>query len=179
MFSSYYFFKITGAVLTAVSSLMLGRKIRNQLQLRRDILTAYKSGLEYSESKIVLDELVLEDCMKECSIRFLEKLPDYNIFSCFVDVLSDGKYTAEEAWTESVKRVSLKGVLNDDDIQLLSELSATLGRADIKHHSEHIKGVVSKLDNLISEADLKLKKDGGLCIKLSVAVSAIIILLLW
>ncbi|MBQ8164410.1 MAG: stage III sporulation protein AB [Clostridia bacterium] len=179
MVQAYYFLKFTGSALTAVSAMMFGFKLRKQLQKRKDVLIAYKSGLEFLESQIVLDELVLDECMKECGIRFFDKNSEYNIFSLFKEKLSEGQLSAEISWVESVESISAYGLLHDDEIQLLSGLSTTLGKSDIKHHSDHINEVVQKLDKLIAEADAKLKKDGSLYIKMSIAVAAVIILLLW
>ncbi|MBE7065332.1 MAG: hypothetical protein E7384_05930 [Ruminococcaceae bacterium] len=171
--------KSAGAVLIASSGIMTGYKLKKRLQMRRDILAEYRAGIEFTESRISLDELALEECMNECRQRFCKEYPEYNLFSIFGDKLSQGILSGEEAWRDTVESVSEKGLLSDGEINLLCSLSSTLGRADVKHHSEHLKTVAEKLDLLITEADVKLKKDGNLFIKLGAAASAVLILLLW
>lgn len=158
---------------------MSGIKLKKRIKVRKELLFEYKSGLEFTESRISLDELALCDCMEECEKRFCCDFPEFNIFSSFKEKLSQGMLSAEKSWIEAVTEVSGKGVLSDKETDILLSLSSTLGCSDIRHHSDKIKDVVKNLDGLISELDEKLKKDGNLYVKLGIAFSAIIILLLW
>lgn len=179
MIQSYYVLKIAGSVLLVTSGVLVGLKIKKKLRMRKELLCEYKAGLDFLESRILLDELALCDCMEDCEKRFCGNYPEFNVFSRFKNNLSEGKYSAEDAWMESVNEVSENGLLINDEIELLSSLSVILGRSDVQHHSAHIKEVVEKLDVLICEADNKLKKDGNLYLKLCAAAAAVMVLLLW
>lgn len=175
----YYILKIAGATLVGVSGLMVGTKLKKRLKNRKELLGEYKSGLEFMESRIVLDELILSDCMTECEKRFCGNFPGYNVFSVFKEKLLQGILSTESSWNEAVAEVSQKGLLKEPETELLISIASTLGKSDIKHHSDKINDVVKKLDLLICETEEKLKKDGSLYVKLGAAISAVVILLLW
>ena len=126
-----------------------------------------------------MDELALEECMEECEKRFCCDFPNFNIFSKFRIRLSHGVLSGEDAWCDALNEVSAKGILEKNEIDLLRSLASTLGRSDIRHHSKHLLDVSQKIDLLICDIEEKLKKDGGLYIKLGLAASAVLILFLW
>lgn len=179
MSGMYYAVKIAGCGLIALSGIMIGTKLKKRLKMRKDILCAYREGLNFLESRIVLDEMALCDCMKECEKRFNENFREFNVFADFKERLERGGMNPEECWIESVNSVTDSFVLLSAERDVLLSLASTLGRSDIKHHSDKIKSVIGSLDDLISDADARLKKDGNLYVKLAVAVSAMAILLLW
>jgi len=174
-----YVLKAAGAVLVLSSGIMIGCKLKKRMRMRKEILCEYRNGLEFLESRIVLDELALIDCMQDCEKKFCAKYPEYNIFSVFKKELSQGVLSAEESWLSAIDAISEKGLSEESEKELLSSLASTLGRSDINHHSDHIKDIVCKLDSLIAEAESKLKKDGNLYIKLGAAAAAVAVLLLW
>ena len=174
-----YFCKIAGAACIVFSCIKFGMKYRRQLRMHKEMLDSLKSGLEFLEGKIVMGEEILEQGMRECGKRFFEKEEGNDVFSLYAEKLSEGELSGDECWIRAISECRSCGIMQQEEEDLLAGLSSTLGTADTEHHSSHILSVASKLGKLSDSANQKLKRDGGLVLKLSAALSAVIILLLW
>ena len=172
--------KITGSLLIAAGGLLTGQKIRNEYKKRRKLLKSFQDALKYADDAIAIENTLLEDVLMNCGAKFFPKEKGGDLFTSAAGYLRSEFGSFENAWTKACgDYFPDTPCLREKDIECISGVGKALGLANTQRQSAHILAVIKRLGDLEQEAALNEEKEGKNAIKVAVAVSAAIIVILF
>lgn len=165
-------FKIIGVVIVLVSSGLIGIQLAKQLENRLNDLRCISLALQILEKEISFLSNSFPDALI-CASNVRSNVS--KIFKeCGMLLKSRQGYCINDAWRLSVEKNIGSTYLNDEDKEVLLNLSKSLGAYDIEHQVNSIKIALSqnelqeKKAHDIMEREVKLYKKlavlGGLAI---------------
>jgi hypothetical protein len=172
--------KITGSLLIAAGGILTGLKIRKEYKQRRTLLKAFQDALHYADDAIAIENALLDDVLMNCGAKFFPEEKGSDLFSCAAGCLRNEFGSFENAWTKACADFFPKTpCLREKEIECISGIGKALGLANTQRQSAHIASVVKKLAELEREAQQEDEKEGKNAIKIAIAVSAAIIVILF
>lgn len=172
--------KITGSLLIAAGGFLTGQKIRKEYKKRRELLKSIQDALKYADDAIAIENTLLDDVLMNCGAKFFPKDKGADLFTAAAGQLRSEFGSFENAWTKACEDF-LPGTscLSEKDIECISGIGKALGLANTQRQSAHVQTVLKKLADLEQEAAQREDKEGKNAIKIAIAVSAAIIVILF
>ncbi len=171
--------KIAGALLMIGSAYCLGRRIKKEYGERTRLLSSLQNALKQMDNQIMVSGRLLEDALQSCGNTCFPEEGGKDLFTAAAEKIAAGSRSVAEAWCDAVDTFPKGLFLKEEDKQTLKDLGSGLGSADSARQSVHIAKISERLHELEQSAADKEKKDGGIVIKLCVAVSAVTAILLF
>ena len=172
-----YAFKIGGSVLIIFSSFILGSTIKNSFKERVRLLSALQNALRYLINQINTYS-ILEDGLMACSLAMFKTSDGKDLFACAAYNLSSGM-DVYEAWKKAVDNFDGAFFLKTEDKDALYEIGAVLGNSKTEIQAEVINNSIDRLSELEKKANEINTRDGGIVIKICIAASVILSVILW
>lgn len=171
--------KLFGAILIAGSAFAIGYKTKGQYIKRTSFLRNMQECVKYADDRIVIENMLLEDVLRNCSNKYFNEDKGNDIWNKTLDNLNADYASFESAWEKACEDFFEDvGFLKEKDFDVIKDIGKAIGIVNTQRQSIHIKGVVDDLDRLESEAANLMEKEGKNVIPISLAVAAGIILIL-
>ncbi len=177
MSATLFLFKTAGSALIVLSSVILGNTIKKSYKERLKLLSSLQNALRYLDNQISVYS-ILEDGLKSCSYALYKENEGSDLFSEVERNLREGM-TVNTAWRDGVDNFIGSQYLKAEDKQSLYDIGAVLGGSKTEIQSEVINSVINRLSALEKKADEAYERDGSLIVKLCIAASVVVTVLLW
>ena len=172
--------KITGSLLIAVGGILAGQKIRKEYKKRREILKAIQDALKYADDAIIVENALLEDVLVSCGAKYFPKEKGSDLFTTAAGYLRSAFGSFENAWNKACEEFFPKATcLREKDLECISEVGKALGLVNAQRQSVHISSMLKRLSELEQEALQCEDKEGKNAVKIAIAVSAAMIIILF
>lgn len=177
MGSSVILLKASGVILIILSSVFLGNTIKDSYKERVKLLSSLQNALRYLINQINTFS-ILEDALMACSTSMYKSGEGKDLFACAAKNLNTG-ITVSEAWKRAVDCFNGSAYLKSEDKDALYEAGSVLGNSTADMQTEVINSVIERLGELERKAEEINKRDGGIVLKICIAVSVILSVILW
>lgn len=177
MNSAVIYFKAGGVLLIILSSVFLGNTVKNSYKERVKLLSSLQNALRYLINQITTYS-ILEDGLIACSVSMYKSGDGKDLFACASYNLSSGM-TVYDAWKNAVDNFDGAFYLKAEDKDALYDIGSVLGNSNTDIQSEVINNVIERLAELERKADEINKRDGGIVLKICIATSVILSVILW
>lgn len=159
---------------------MVGQKIKKEYKKRRELLKAMQDALKYADDAIAIENTLLEDVLVSCGAKFFPKDKGNDLFTLSASCLRSEFGSFENAWTKACESFFPENpCLREKDFESISGIGKALGLANTQRQTAHITAMVKRLSDLEEEAAQNENKEGKNAVKIAVAVSAAIIVILF
>lgn len=172
--------KITGSLLIAAGGFLTGQKIRKEYKKRREMLKAFQDALKYADDAIAIENTLLDDVLLNCGAKFFPKEKGGDLFTSAAGYLRSEFGSFENAWAKACEDFFPNTpCLREKDVECISGVGKALGLANTQRQSAHILTVLKRMADLEQEAAQSEEKEGKNAVKIAIAVSAAIIVILF
>lgn len=172
--------KLTGALLIAAGGIMTGFKIRRNYGRRRSILKSMQDALKYADDAISIENTLLDDVLVSCGVKFFAGDKGEDVFTLSAGYLRNEFGSFERAWDKACAEFYEKyACLKKEDTECISGIGKAFGIADTQRQSAHIASAVKRLAALEQDANAAETREGKNAVKIALAVSAAVIIVLF
>lgn len=176
----YLMIKAAGAVLVIVGSLLIGKKVKDQYKKRRKILKQMQDALKYADDLISIENTLLDDVLKNCGEKYFEEEKGNDVWTRANTNLKREFGSFENAWVKSCNEYfEISPCLDDKDKECILEIGKAIGIANTQRQNDHVRSKIQKLQELEKKALEKEEKEGKNAIKIALAISVAIIVILF
>lgn len=176
----YMAVKITGSVLIAAGGYITGSKIKRQYKKRRALLKSYQEALRAADDAIAIENVLIENVLKECGEKFFPECKGKDVWSMTANILESQFGSFERAWQKACEEYFAEAYeLSEKDRDAISDIGMALGIANTQRQSAHVLSVLERLKSLEKEAETSEEKEGKNAVKISLALAAAIIVMLF
>lgn len=166
--------RLIGALLTAISCVVLGRIFSRELRRHCELLSALQQGLLLLEKEISFSATPLSQALQ---VAAAGAGAARDLFVMSAEALRSGQgLTAAEAWQEAL--MPWQNRLTEEEYMLLSAFAAGLGLSDSAHQLKRIELTRLKLAAAEAQARDNYARQGRVRQSLGWAAGAALILLL-
>lgn len=159
---------------------LTGQKIRKEYKKRRELLKSIQDALKYADDAIAIENTLLDDVLLNCGAKFFPKEKGADLFTRAAGYLRSEFGSFENAWTKACEDFFPDvPCLREKDIECISGIGKALGLANTQRQSAHVLSVLKRLADLEQEAAQNEEKEGKNAIKIAIAISAAIIVILF
>lgn len=172
--------KLTGALIIAAGGLMAGFKLKKNYSKRRSLLKAMQDALKYADDAIAIENTLLDDVLIACGSKFFAGDNGEDVFTLSAGYLRNEFGSFERAWDKACTEFYEKyACLKKEDTECISGIGKALGLANTQRQSAHIESAVKRLAALEQEAQTAETKEGKNAVKIALAISAAVIIVLF
>ena len=161
-------FKIVGACLILAGAVLFGVRYRNYLYRRCVLLDSIHKTLKMIREKIVHENELLEDSMIICGKSY--PVPEGNLFACFAESM-ETMDSPQDRWKEYVSTYLKKyGIYTEPLMSSLHEFGEAWQHVSSDSVASSMESTCKILETEMQVAEEKRQKEGGLILKISLAV---------
>ena len=169
-------FKIIGACLILMGAVLFGLRYRNYLCRRCALLDSIHKTLKMIREKILHENELLEDCMITCGKCY--PVPEGNLFSTFAESM-ETMDLLREGWQQHVHTYLKKyGIYTEPLMSSFHEFGEAWQHVSSDSVAASMESTCKILETELQAAEEKRQKEGGLILKISLAVGILLIVLL-
>ncbi|MDN4074708.1 stage III sporulation protein SpoIIIAB [Fictibacillus terranigra] len=166
-----------GAVLILVSTTWIGFELAKKVRERPKQLRQLKVGLQSLEAEIMYGLIPLDEAFLHLSSQL--KGPVARFFLEVSNRLDESASSVLEAWEESLAGLSDASAFKKEEIEILRQFGATLGRHDRENQQRQIKLTLSHLERELAEANEAQVKYERMYKSLGILTGLLLIILLF
>ncbi len=172
--------KMIGALLIISGGAMTGMKIKRYYIKRREMLKKMQDALRYADDAISIENALLDEVLISCGEKFFGGSREEDVFGRAAAYLKEEFGSFERAWDRACAELEEKCVyLKKADIECISGIGKALGHSDTDRQSAYVASAVKKLAALEEQASEAESREGRNAVKIALAVSAAVIIILF
>lgn len=172
--------KITGSLLIAAGGILIGQKIRKEYKKRRELLKSFQDALKYADDAIAIENTLLEEVLMQCGAKFFPTEKGGDVFSAAAGYLRSEFGSFEHAWAKACEDYFTETpCLKEKDQSCIADVGKALGLANTQRQTAHVAAVLKRLGALEEEAASCEEREGKNAVKIAIAISAAIIVILF
>ncbi len=176
----YLMIKATGAVFVILGGLLIGKKVKDQYKNRCKILKQMQEALKQADDLISIENTLLDDVLKSCAEKCFENEKGKDVWTKANENLKREFGSFENAWIKACDEYFENSpCLEEKDKECIREIGKALGIANTQRQNDHVKSKIQKLQELEKMAMEKEEKEGKNAIKIALAISVAIIVILF
>ena len=169
--------KIIGCAVILVASTMAGFIYSERLKYRVFQLNEIQRAVYQLQNEINYVHALLPDAFKNIALK--SKEPIKELFNKTSELLSDNEYeNVYEAVNKSVNLIKNRLYLNSDDINVILDLSKTLGESDIQGQNSMFSLTIANLKKQIKISEEFMNKNIKMYRYLGFSFGAMIVIVL-
>lgn len=170
-------FKLIGCVLIITTSTAIGFMIADGLRQRSLQLKEFQRAILQLENEIMYTLTALPEACKRISEK--SKKPISEIFEDISNKLTYNECdSVYDAFSEVIEIYKNKLFINKDDINIILDLTKTLGDSDMEGHKKMFQLTGNYLKGSIEDAEVKLAKSTKMYRYLGFSFGAAVVILL-
>ena len=171
-----YIIKILGTAFMIASGYFFGKSMQQKLKDRHQLLNTMSEAIYYLKTKICSEDYPLPEALKETHYKYFNS--KNSVFILTAEKI-ENKIPAEEAWISSLCEWEEKVVFTRNDKEVIENAGSLLGLGDVQVQKDNLNKLTEELKKSSEEAFAKLNKEGPLYIKVGLAITLIIAVVLW
>lgn len=176
----YFVIKITGAALVIVGALLIGKKVKDQYKKKCKFLKEMQEALKYADDLISIENTLLDDVLKSCGEKYFENEKGNDIWTRANENLKREFGSFENAWIKACDEYfESSPCLDEKDKGCIREIGKAIGIANTQRQNDHVRSKIQKLQELEKVALEKEEKEGKNAIKIALAISVAIVVILF
>lgn len=169
--------KIIGSIIIIFSSTFLGFIYSERFKKRVIQLNEFQRSINQLENEIAYTHEPLPDTFRNIAKR--SSFPVNMIFSYISDSLMEGKYdNVYEAFKASLEKYKNQIDLKKDDINIIIDLSKSLGESDIEGQKKLFAMITENLKKQIALAEDSMKKNVKIYRYLGFGIGSVMVIML-
>ncbi|UZJ80693.1 stage III sporulation protein SpoIIIAB [Fictibacillus sp. KU28468] len=166
-----------GAVLILLSTTWIGFELAKKVRERPKQLRQLKVGLQSLEAEIMYGLIPLDEAFLHLSTQLKGPVAEF-----FLDVsnrLEESASSVLDAWETGLAGLSDASAFKKEEIEILRQFGATLGRHDRENQQRQIKLTLAHLERELSEANEAQLKYERMYKSLGILAGLLLIILLF
>lgn len=172
--------KIIGASVIGCSGFLVGNKVKQQYKKRTKALKLIQDALRYADDSIVIENMLLDDVLINCGKKFYTEEKGMDLWTLSAENLKNEFDCFEKAWEKScLKYFDENYYFSDKDRVCIESIGKALGLANSQRQNANVSVCLQGLGELERESLLKEEKEGKNAVKIALALSLAIIIILF
>jgi len=165
--------RITGAVLTLLTSWLTGIMLSARLSEKENTLIAFRQLFCEIKRRITYEMPDMCQLINTCTVHYLKPFTD-NMYNCLLQ-----GYTIDESVKEAVNNTPLTNILENDEKDFIAGVLSSLGTADCEAVTEITDSAIIHLDNYIELAKENRQKNSKVyfIVSLYIGFAAVILMI--
>lgn len=171
------YLKLLGCILIVAGSSLIGFYLGENLKKRLFQLKELEQGIYQLQSELVYTHSTLPEILQNISRKCTK--PISHIFSGVADLLYENKADSVQDGFEKVIKVKRELLnLKQQDIDILRDLSKSLGESDIEGQKNIINLTIKNVRNQIDDAEIAMKNNLKMYRYLGFSFGAIVVIMI-